>query len=54
MLDFENLTQVNAVFNHVSSRADPVESFHQAVNSKVKDTSFALYRDFLASGRICG
>jgi hypothetical protein len=30
----------------VSSRADPVESFHQAVNSKVRDIFFAPYRDF--------
>jgi hypothetical protein len=29
-------------------RADPVESFHHAVNSKVQDIFFffALYRDF--------
>ncbi len=54
MLDFKNLTQVDAAFNHVSSRADPVESFHQAVNSKVRDISFALYRDFSDSGWVRG
>ena len=54
MLDFENLTQVDAAFNHVSTRSDPVESFHQAVNSKVKDLSFALYRDFPDPGRVRG
>lgn len=54
MLDFENLTQVDAAFNHISSHADPVESFHRAVNSKVKDISCALYRDFPNSGRVRG
>jgi len=51
MLDFENLTQVDTAFNHVSSCTGPVESFQHAVNSKVKDISFAPYRDFPDSGR---
>ena len=34
-LDFENLSQMDSAFGRVSSRADPVESFHHAVNSKV-------------------
>lgn len=46
MLEFENLAQLDSAFNEVSSRADPVESFHHAVNSKVSAVSFALYRDF--------
>ena len=29
-----------------SRRAGDMESLHQALNSKVKDTVFALYRDF--------
>jgi len=53
-LEFDNLTQMDNAFNHVSSRADPVESFHQAVNSKVKDVFFALYRDFPDPGRVTG
>ena len=53
-LDFENLTQIDAAFGQVSSRADPVESFHHAVNSKVQDAFFALYRDFPDPGRVTG
>jgi hypothetical protein len=45
-LDFENMAQMDSAFGRVSSRADPVESFHHAVNSKVQDIFFALYRDF--------
>lgn len=46
MLEFDDLAQLDAAFKGVSSRADPVESFHHAVNSKVQDVRFALYRDF--------
>lgn len=46
MMEFENLAQLDDAFENVSSRTDPAESFHHAVNSKVKDTMFALYRDF--------
>jgi hypothetical protein len=53
-LDFENLSQMDNAFGQVSSRADPVESFHHAVNSKVKDVFFALYRDFPDPGRVTG
>jgi hypothetical protein len=35
----------------VAARADPTESFHHAVNSLVRDTIFALYRDFPDSVR---
>ncbi len=45
-VDFEDLAQLDRVFGHVATRAEPVESVHQAVNSLVKDTIFALYRDF--------
>ena len=46
MLEFDNLAQLDGAFNHVATRADPVEGFHQAVNSKVEEIFFALYRDF--------
>ena len=46
MLEFEGLAQLDAAFQHVSARKGPVEGFHQAVNSKVTDLIFALYRDF--------
>jgi hypothetical protein len=53
-IDFENLAQMDNAFSHVSSRSDPVESFHHAVNSKVQDVFFALYRDFPDSNRVTG
>ena len=46
MLEFQDLAQLDKAFNQVSSRTDPVESFHHAVNSKVSNVNFALYRDF--------
>ena len=45
-LEFDDLTQLQAAFTNVSTRADPIESLHHAVNSKVQDIFFALYRDF--------
>ena len=54
MLDFTDLTQLDTAFQYVSSRADPIESFHHAVNSKVKDLMFALYRDFPDAQRVRG
>jgi hypothetical protein len=53
-LDFENMAQMDVAFGRVSSRADPVESFHHAVNAKVQDIFFALYRDFPDPGRVRG
>jgi hypothetical protein len=53
-LDFENLSQIDNAFGHVASRADPVEGFHHAVNSKVQDVFFALYRDFPDPVRVTG
>ena len=54
MLEFENLAQLDESFQHVATRSDPVESFHHAVNSKVSDVMFALYRDFPDSVRVSG
>lgn len=45
-IEFEGLAQLDDAFNNVASRKDPVESFHHAVNSKVTNVRFALYRDF--------
>ena len=53
-LDFENMAQMDRAFDRVSSRADPAESFHHAVNSKVRDIFFALYRDFPDPQRVRG
>ena len=46
MLEFENLAQLDDAFSAAATRSDPVEAVHHAVNSLVKDVSFALYRDF--------
>ena len=46
MLEFDDLAQLDQAFTRVASRGEPVESFHQAVNSQVTDVFFALYRDF--------
>lgn len=54
MLEFDSMTQMDQAFEKVSSRADPVEGFHFAVNSKVSDVFFALYRDFPDPGRVRG
>ena len=46
MIETEGLAQLDLAFAEVSSRAGAVEGFHQAVNSRVRDVVFALYRDF--------
>lgn len=53
-LDFDDLSQFDNAFKNVSSRTDPVESFHHAVNSKVKEVFFTLYRDFPDPQRVTG
>lgn len=53
-IEFENLAQMDQAFERVASRTDPVESFHHAVNAKVQDLFFALYRDFPDPVRIAG
>jgi len=46
VLEFNDLAQLDEAFGQVARRADPIESFHHAVNSKVENVRFALYRDF--------
>jgi len=53
-LEFEGLAQLDAAFGEVSARVNPAESFHHAVNSKVQDVFFALYRDFPDPHRLTG
>lgn len=53
-IDFTDLSQMQAAFDNVAARADPIESLHQAVNSRVQDVYFALYRDFPDAGRVRG
>jgi hypothetical protein len=54
IIEFENLTQMDSAFGQVSARADPIEGFHHALNSKVQDVFFALYRDFPDGNRVTG
>ena len=53
-IEFDDLAQLQSAFDGVSSRTDPVESLHHAVNSKVQDIYFALYRDFPDAARVRG
>ena len=46
MIETQDLAQLERAFQTVSSRTDPVESLHQAVNSRVDNFRAALYRDF--------
>jgi hypothetical protein len=46
MIEVRNLAQLDAAFNRVASRREPVEGFHFGVNSLVQNAVFALYRDF--------
>jgi hypothetical protein len=46
VIEAKDLAQLEAAFAHVATRAEPVESFHHAVNSQVTGIQFALYRDF--------
>ena len=54
MLEFNDLSQLDAAFSTVATRNEPNESFHHAVNSLVSSIKFALYRDFPDSIRIHG
>lgn len=53
-VDIEDLRQLQSAFEEVSSRTDPVETLHHAVNSKVTDLFFALYREFPDENRVVG
>jgi len=46
MIEVEGLAQLDEAFSEVAARAGVVEDVHQAVNSRVQDAFFALYRDF--------
>jgi hypothetical protein len=51
VIETDGLAQLDAAFSRVSSRDDPVEGFHHAVNALVDEVFFALYRDFPDAGR---
>ena len=46
MVEFRDLAQFDQTFAEVAARNEPLESLHYAVNSKVAEVKFALYRDF--------
>lgn len=46
MMEFDDMTQLDAAFARVGSRREPVEGLHFGVNSLVQNVMFALYRDF--------
>ena len=46
MIETRDLAQLEAAFQRVASRTEPVEGFHFGVNSLVQNAVFALYRDF--------
>lgn len=46
MIEVNGLAQLDQAFATVSTRDDPVEGLHAAVNQRVQGLSVALYRDF--------
>jgi hypothetical protein len=46
MIEVKDLAQLEAAFERVAGRREPVEGFHFGVNSLVQNAVFALYRDF--------
>ncbi|MSP01835.1 MAG: hypothetical protein EXR07_12415 [Acetobacteraceae bacterium] len=54
MIEVRDLAQLDAAFDLVSGRREPVEGFHFGLNSLVTNATFALYRDFPDPGRHAG
>ncbi|MBV8976681.1 MAG: hypothetical protein JOZ13_04810 [Alphaproteobacteria bacterium] len=46
VMETKDLAQLDAAFNHVAARREPVESVHFDVNAHVQNLKIALYRDF--------
>jgi hypothetical protein len=46
LIETRDLAQLDAAFQVVSARADPVETAHHGLNSLVTNFQAALYRDF--------
>lgn len=46
VMETRDLAQLDAAFNHVATRREPVESVHFGVNAHVQNLKIALYRDF--------
>ena len=54
LIETRDLAQLDDAFAVVSTRADPVEEFHEAVNSRVTNFQAALWRDFPDPQRVAG
>jgi hypothetical protein len=54
LIETRDLAQLDAAFQLVSGRADPVETAHHGVNSLVTNFEAALYRDFPDPHRVTG
>ena len=54
MIETRDMAQLEAAFQRVASRAEPVEGLHFGVNSLVQNAVFSLYRDFPDAVRTAG
>ena len=54
VIETNDLAQLDAAFRAASAREGEVEALHHALNSRVKDAIFALYRDFPHPNRKTG
>ncbi len=54
LIETKDLAQLEAAFQRVSTRAEPIESQHHGVNSLVTNFRAALYRDFPDAQRVRG
>jgi hypothetical protein len=54
LIETRDLAQLDDAFTVVSTRADPVEEFHEGVNSLVTNFQAALWRDFPDPHRVTG
>ena len=46
VMETRDLAQLDAAFQHVASRREPVESVHFGINAHVQNLKIGLYRDF--------
>ena len=54
VIETEDLGQLDRAFGLVARRTGDVEGLHAAVNQKISNARFALYRDFPDEGRVDG
>ncbi|MGE0735916.1 MAG: DUF6614 family protein [Alphaproteobacteria bacterium] len=54
VVEIDSLAQLETAFQRVAARDEPIEGLHHAVNSRVANARFALYRDFPDAGRKTG